>query len=64
MVTKTEGISASSIIEFMDKRLSAHKRLTGGVVFTDVIPKSASGKILRRLIKDPHAANGQKESRL
>jgi len=25
------------------------------VIFTDVIPKSPSGKILRRLIKDPFA---------
>jgi 4-coumarate--CoA ligase len=36
----------------MDKRLSPVKRITGGVVFTDAIPKSRSGKILRRLIKD------------
>lgn len=36
----------------MEPRISAHKRITGGIVFTDAIPKSPSGKILRRLLKD------------
>lgn len=29
-----------------------HKWLKGGVEFLDVIPKSPSGKILRRLLRD------------
>jgi acyl-coenzyme A synthetase/AMP-(fatty) acid ligase len=29
-----------------------HKHLAGGVEFVDVIPKSPSGKILRRLLRD------------
>lgn len=32
------------------EKLAPHKKLRGGVVFTDVVPKSASGKILRRLV--------------
>ncbi|KAM5368087.1 hypothetical protein ACJZ2D_009691 [Fusarium nematophilum] len=46
-------VTAQSILAFMDKRLSAYKGLTGGIVFTDAIPKSASGKVLRRMLKDP-----------
>ncbi|KAL2874690.1 hypothetical protein SGCOL_010161 [Colletotrichum sp. CLE4] len=53
IVPKDNNVTAESIIKFMESRLSAHKRLTGGIVFTEVIPKSASGKILRRLLQDP-----------
>ena len=33
-------------------QLAPHKQLAGGVKFVDAVPKSASGKILRRLLKD------------
>jgi acyl-coenzyme A synthetase/AMP-(fatty) acid ligase len=45
----------------MHGRLSVHKRLTGGIIFTNAIPKSPSGKILRRMIKDPHNGEAVKE---
>lgn len=48
----------------MDKRLSNHKGLTGGIVFTDTIPKSPSGKILRRMIRDPYKERPAVTSRL
>lgn len=38
--------------EWVKERVSPYKRIEGGVVFTDDIPKSASGKILRRLLRD------------
>ncbi|KAF0325757.1 hypothetical protein GQ607_006889 [Colletotrichum asianum] len=56
IVPAKENLDMESIVDFMDHRLAAYKRLTGGVVFTKAIPKSGSGKILRRLIQDPEAA--------
>ncbi|KAG5974356.1 hypothetical protein E4U55_008218 [Claviceps digitariae] len=53
VVPRDSTVTAASILEFMNQRLSAYKRLTGGIVFTDIIPKSASGKILHRMIQDP-----------
>ncbi|QGI70580.1 hypothetical protein CEK26_002915 [Fusarium fujikuroi] len=56
IVRKKPDTTPESILSFMDKRLSPIKRITGGIVFTDAIPKSPSGKILRRLIKDGFAS--------
>lgn len=61
IVPAGEKPTATSILKFMEGRLSAHKRLTGGVVFTQAIPKSPSGKILRRMIKDPYSSKTIKE---
>jgi 4-coumarate--CoA ligase len=36
--------------EFVDGKVSPYKRLRGGVEILDEIPKTASGKILRRLL--------------
>ncbi|KAI8649664.1 hypothetical protein NCS55_01467000 [Fusarium keratoplasticum] len=51
------GINKDSEIErelqdFVTSRKAKHKRLAGGVEFVSEIPKSASGKILRRIIKN------------
>jgi 4-coumarate--CoA ligase len=43
---------AEEIIEWMAGKVANHKRLRGGVRFIDQIPKSAAGKILRRLLKE------------
>ncbi|KAF5024605.1 hypothetical protein F66182_3368 [Fusarium sp. NRRL 66182] len=42
IVRTKPDVTPESILAFMDKRLSAHKRITGGIIFTDVIPKSSS----------------------
>ena len=47
----TDGL-AEEIVEFIHKSVAQHKRLRGGVRFVDVIPKSVSGKILRRVLKE------------
>ncbi|KAF2440917.1 4-coumarate-CoA ligase-like protein [Karstenula rhodostoma CBS 690.94] len=40
-----------AIIGWLGERVAGHKRLRGGVRWIDEIPKSASGKILRRMLK-------------
>ena len=53
--SKSSGASAeqeaANIIKWLDGKVAYHKRLRGGVRFVDAIPKSVSGKILRRVLK-------------
>ncbi|KAJ9651543.1 hypothetical protein H2198_009186 [Neophaeococcomyces mojaviensis] len=41
-----------TIINWMNAKVANHKKLRGGIKFVDAVPKSASGKLLRRLLKD------------
>lgn len=43
--------TANEIMQWLHAKVASHKRLRGGVRFVDEVPKSASGKILRRLLK-------------
>ncbi len=49
-VAKSPG-TEKKIVDWLAKKVANHKRLRGGVKFADEIPKSASGKILRRVLK-------------
>jgi acyl-coenzyme A synthetase/AMP-(fatty) acid ligase len=40
------------IEKWMAERVAKHKQLTGGVVFIDEIPKSPSGKIQRKELRE------------
>jgi len=40
------------IYEWVKEKVAPYKRLDGGIIFVDSIPKSASGKILRRILRD------------
>jgi len=40
------------IEDFVAQRVAIYKKLRGGVLFIDQIPKSPSGKILRRFLRD------------
>lgn len=44
--------TAQTIKQYVADHKSPYKSLKGGVEFVDVIPKSPSGKILRRLLRD------------
>ncbi|XP_026314983.1 4-coumarate--CoA ligase 1-like [Hyposmocoma kahamanoa] len=55
-------ITEKEIIEFTNERLSPEKRLYGGVIFVNEIPKNPSGKILRRVLKQQ--LHKKKKSRL
>ena len=39
------------ILQWLETKVANHKRLRGGIRFAEKVPKSASGKILRRLLK-------------
>lgn len=56
----TPGASTSEkeIIDFVADKVAPHKRLRGGVRFVQEIPKSVSGKLLRRMLKDMAAKEG------
>lgn len=42
-------ITPEEIANYIAQRVAPHKKLRGGVEFIDKIPKSASGKILRKI---------------
>lgn len=51
------GVDANKALEdkikdYVASQVAGYKRLRGGVRFIDQIPKSPSGKILRRLLRD------------
>ncbi|KAG0227922.1 hypothetical protein BGW42_002521 [Actinomortierella wolfii] len=53
------------IIKFVEDRVANHKRLRGGVKFIKEIPKSASGKILRKdIVKLDRAEDAQSKAKL
>ncbi|KAL9113739.1 MAG: hypothetical protein Q9227_002184 [Pyrenula ochraceoflavens] len=62
---------ANEVRKWLDGRVANHKKLRGGVKFVDAVPKSASGKLLRRMLKDTakkeleeEERNGQIKSRM
>lgn len=60
-----DAVIKRGIQKHVEKNKARHKWLKGGIEFIDVIPKSASGKILRRLLRDQdRAARRQKGVRL
>lgn len=58
---ENDRLVARDICKFVEKHKARHKWLGGGVEFIDVIPKSPSGKILRRLLRDQDKAKRKKE---
>lgn len=51
-----QSATAHDIVRFLDGKVTATKRITGGVVFLEAIPKNPSGKILRKALRDQAAA--------
>lgn len=46
---KVGEVSAETVQNFVKDRAAPYKQLRGGVIFVDSVPKSASGKLLRRV---------------
>lgn len=52
------------IVDWLAQRVANHKKLRGGVKFTTEIPKSASGKILRRMLKVKYQEENKPKAKL
>ena len=61
MLKEGKNATGDEIVQFMEKKVSRTKRITGGVRFVQSIPKNPSGKILRKLIRE--AAREEDENR-
>ncbi|XP_077991036.1 uncharacterized protein LOC144445371, partial [Glandiceps talaboti] len=51
VVPKSDKLTPEDVIKFVEAKVAPHKKLRGGVEFMELIPKSASGKILRRILR-------------
>ncbi|KIX10217.1 uncharacterized protein Z518_01298 [Rhinocladiella mackenziei CBS 650.93] len=49
---ESDAMVKRDIAKFVEREKARHKWLAGGIEFIDAIPKSPSGKILRRLLRD------------
>ena len=45
-------VGTKEIHAFMKERVAKHKQLVGGIAFIDEVPKLASGKIQRKLMRE------------
>jgi acyl-CoA synthetase (AMP-forming)/AMP-acid ligase II len=45
-------VNAAQIYDWVKTRLSRHKWLDGGIVFVDEVPRLASGKIQRKILRE------------
>ena len=57
-VVRRGDVSSYDIVKFVEERVAPHKKLRGGVEFIDQIPKSPSGKILRRILRSRNSQGG------
>ncbi|CAG9940120.1 unnamed protein product [Clonostachys rosea f. rosea IK726] len=59
-VVKGADVSEREIMKWLEGRVAKYKWLRGGVVFVDSIPKTLSGKILRRSLREMAKASDVK----
>ncbi|RFU32015.1 hypothetical protein B7463_g4324, partial [Scytalidium lignicola] len=57
-------LSEEDVKEFVKGKVADYKQLRGGVIFVDTIPKSPSGKILRRELREKAKAEAELKSKL
>ena len=57
VVRASEGVTEAELHEFLNAEVAEFKQLRGGLEFIKQIPKSPSGKILRRELKAAFEAN-------
>lgn len=52
VVADKKAIGEDDIKNYVKSQLASHKQLRGGVIYLEAIPKSPSGKILRRELRE------------
>ena len=62
-IVRREGTSLSEaeVKQLIEQKLASYKKLTGGVKFLQEIPKSASGKILKRVLREQAEEEARKD---
>ncbi|KAK4952686.1 hypothetical protein LTR10_009492 [Elasticomyces elasticus] len=50
--THAQTFATKELASWLAERVAPHKRLAGGVVVTEAIPKNPSGKILRKVLRE------------
>lgn len=50
--TNASAVTGTEMKTWCSQRLAKYKELTGGVVFVDILPRNASGKLLKRVLKE------------
>lgn len=60
-VVRQQGskLREEDVKKLISENLASYKKLTGGVRFMDEIPKSPSGKILKRLLREMVQKEGE-----
>ena len=51
VVRKDPNVTEDEIVNYVASKVAKHKHLVGGVEFIEAVPKSPSGKILRRVLR-------------
>jgi acyl-CoA synthetase (AMP-forming)/AMP-acid ligase II len=46
-----DQLQEEEILEWVGKRLAKYKQITGGIVFIDVLPRNATGKIMKNELR-------------
>ena len=64
MVRKKASVTENELQSFIEVRLSKHKWLTAGVGFLDAIPRTASGKVIRRALQQGPSGSEPKRAAL
>ncbi|KAK5109119.1 hypothetical protein LTR62_007481 [Meristemomyces frigidus] len=60
-IEESDALLKRQIAKHVEDHKTDYKRLRGGIEFIDEVPKSASGKILRRLIRDQEREKMRKQ---
>ena len=51
IVRENEEVTKEKIEEFLESNIAKYKRLRGGIVFLEQLPKSPTGKVLRKELR-------------